>query len=102
MIRRPPRSTLFPYTTLCRSDPYQGSMLRRLRPIGTPNHVLGTDELGRDMLTRLIWGGRLSWFMGIVPVALAFVSGTVLGVLAGLALKGARLNRTPANILDGG
>jgi peptide/nickel transport system permease protein len=66
-------------------DPYQGSMLRRLRPIGTPNHVLGTDELGRDMLTRLLHGGRLSWFMGITPVFLAFVIGTFLGVLAGFA-----------------
>ena len=64
-------------------DPYQGSMIRRLRAIGTPNYVLGTDELGRDMLTRLLYGGRLSWFMGITPVALAFVIGTVLGVLAG-------------------
>ncbi len=64
-------------------DPYQGSMLRRLRPIGTPGYPLGTDELGRDMLTRLLYGGRLSWFMGITPVVLAFVIGTVLGVLAG-------------------
>ncbi|MDB5411681.1 MAG: transporter permease [Rubritepida sp.] len=64
-------------------DPFQGSMIRRLRPMGTPNYPLGTDELGRDMLTRLIFGGRLSWFMGIVPVALAFVIGTFLGVLAG-------------------
>lgn len=64
-------------------DPYQGSMIRRLRAIGTPNYPLGTDELGRDMLTRLLYGGRLSWFIGITPVALAFVIGTTLGVLAG-------------------
>ncbi len=66
-------------------DPYQGSMIRRLRPVGTPNYLLGTDELGRDMLTRLLYGGRLSWFMGITPVFLAFVIGTALGVLAGFA-----------------
>lgn len=66
-------------------DPYQGSMIRRLRAIGTPNYPLGTDELGRDMLTRLLFGGRLSWFMGITPVLLAFVIGTFLGVLAGFA-----------------
>lgn len=71
-------------------DPYQGSMLRRLRPIGTPGYLLGTDELGRDMLTRLLHGGRLSWFMGITPVLLAFVVGTTLGVLAGFA--GGRVN----------
>jgi peptide/nickel transport system permease protein len=64
-------------------DPYQGSMLRRLRPVGTPNHLLGTDELGRDMLTRLLYGGRLSWFMGITPVVLAFLIGTLFGVVAG-------------------
>jgi peptide/nickel transport system permease protein len=71
-------------------DPYQGSMIRRLRPMGTPNYPLGTDELGRDMLTRLIYGGRLSWFMGVVPVALAFVIGSTLGILAGFA--GGRIN----------
>ena len=42
------------------ADPYQGSMIRRLRHIGTPNYPLGTDELGRDMLARLVYGGRLS------------------------------------------
>ena len=72
-------------------DPYQGSMLRRLRPIGTPNHVLGTDELGRDMLSRLLYGGRLSWFMGLTPVLLAFVVGTALGVLAGYAGGGVNM-----------
>ena len=66
-------------------DPYQASMLRRLRPVGFPNHLLGTDELGRDMLTRLIYGGRLSWFLGITPVLIAFVVGGVLGVTAGYA-----------------
>ncbi|HYF08567.1 MAG TPA: ABC transporter permease [Acetobacteraceae bacterium] len=79
-------------------DPYQGSMLRRLRAIGTPGYVLGTDELGRDMLTRLLYGGRLSWFMGITPVALAFVIGTVFGVLAGYA--GGRVNMAIMRVTD--
>src|SRR5260370_15440231 len=47
------------------ADPYQGSMIRRLRHIGTPNYPLGTDELGRDMLARLIHCGRLSLVVGI-------------------------------------
>jgi peptide/nickel transport system permease protein len=64
-------------------DPYRGSIVRRLRPIGTEGYPLGTDELGRDMLTRLIYGGRLSLFMGIVPVLNAFLIGTFLGVVAG-------------------
>jgi peptide/nickel transport system permease protein len=72
-----------PYLGL--ADPYQGSMIRRLRWIGTPSYPLGTDELGRDMLTRLIYGGRLSLMLGLLPVVLAFVIGTTLGVVAGYA-----------------
>ncbi len=66
-------------------DPYVGSIARRLKPVGTPGYLLGTDELGRDMLTRLLYGGRLSWFIGIMPVAIAFVIGSSLGVIAGFA-----------------
>ena len=64
-------------------DPTKGSVLLRLKPIGTPNHWLGTDELGRDMLTRLLYGGRLSLLMGIAPVAMALVIGGSLGMVAG-------------------
>lgn len=67
------------------ADPYATSMMKRLKPIGFDGHPLGTDELGRDMLTRLMVGTRLSLFMGITPVVLAFVSGSVLGVVAGYA-----------------
>lgn len=65
------------------ADPYEGSMISRLKPIGTPGHPLGTDELGRDMLARLIYGGRLTLFLGITPVVAAFVIGTTLGLIAG-------------------
>src|SRR5437764_2184018 len=65
------------------ADPYQGSMIRRLRWIGTPGYPLGTDELGRDMIARLIYGGRLSLFLGLSPVVIAFTIGTTLGVMAG-------------------
>src|SRR4051794_38000342 len=57
------------------ADPYQGSMIRRLRHIGTPNYPLGTDELGRDMLARLIYGGGGARLVGILAVILALVSG---------------------------
>jgi peptide/nickel transport system permease protein len=67
------------------ADPYQASMLNRLKPIGTPNYPLGTDELGRDMLSRLMVGTRLSLFMGITPVLAAFLIGSALGILAGYA-----------------
>jgi len=67
------------------SDPFATSMFARLKPIGTAGHLLGTDELGRDLFSRLILGGRLSLFMGITPVLLAFVIGSGLGILAGYA-----------------
>jgi len=66
-------------------DPYQSSILKRLKPIGFPGHLLGTDELGRDMLSRLIVGTRLSLFIGITPVICAFVIGSVIGITAGYA-----------------
>lgn len=65
------------------ADPTRSSMLRRLRPIGTPGYPLGADELGRDMLSRLIHGARLSLFMGVVPVFIAFGFGSLIGVAAG-------------------
>src|SRR2546430_15398070 len=40
------------------ADPYKTSMLRRLQAVGSQGHLLGTDELGRDMIARLIYGGR--------------------------------------------
>jgi peptide/nickel transport system permease protein len=64
-------------------SPSEGSLVDRLLPIGSPGHVLGTDELGRDMLTRLMYGGRMSLLMGILPVVIAFALGTSLGLLAG-------------------
>jgi peptide/nickel transport system permease protein len=67
------------------SDPYTASMLNRLKPIGTEGYPLGSDELGRDMLSRLMVGTRLSLFMGITPVICAFVIGSVIGIIAGYA-----------------
>jgi len=67
------------------ADPFQASMLKRLKPIGTEGFPLGTDELGRDMLSRLMVGAQLSLFMGITPVLVAFIIGSALGILAGYA-----------------
>ncbi len=64
-------------------DPNKTSMVYRLKPMGYKNFLLGTDELGRDMLSRLIYGGRVSLVMGIVPVCIASLVGGLLGVLAG-------------------
>jgi peptide/nickel transport system permease protein len=68
---------------LAPQDPYKGMSLRRLRPPGTPGFPLGTDELGRDMLSRLIYGARLSLFMGVTPVIFALVIGSAIGIIAG-------------------
>ena len=67
---------------LAPADPFKASMIKRLLPVGSPGYLLGTDELGRDMLTRLMYGGRLSLVMGIVPVVTAFGIGTTLGLIA--------------------
>ena len=66
-------------------DPSAGSIRLRLAPVRTPSHVLGTDEQGRDMLSRLLWGGRMTLVAGLTPVVVAFLVGTVLGVMAGYA-----------------
>src|SRR5215472_5338053 len=65
------------------NDPYAGSVLRRLKPVGTPGHWLGTDEVGRDLWSRMVYGGRLSLLAGVVPVFLALLVGGFLGILAG-------------------
>lgn len=64
-------------------DPYKGMTLRRLRPPGTEGFPLGSDELGRDMLSRLIYGARLSLFMGVTPVFFALFFGSIIGIAAG-------------------
>src|SRR2546430_4752996 len=46
-------------------------------------HLLGTDNVGRDVLSRVIWGTRVSLVVGLVSVALAVVAGPLLGLLAG-------------------
>src|ERR1700722_6879216 len=65
------------------ADPYKISMIRRLQPPLSPHFILGTDELGRDMLSRLLYGGRVSLSMGLAPVVLATILGGSLGVTSG-------------------
>ena len=66
-------------------DPYQQSIIGRLKPFGWRGHPWGTDELGRDMMSRLIYGGRISLIMGLGPVLIATVVGGTLGVIGGFA-----------------
>lgn len=83
---------------LTSNDPSVGSVLKRLKPVGTPQHFLGTDELGRDMWTRLLYGGRMSLLMGTVPVALALLIGGSLGMAAGFL--GGRVNAVIMRLTD--
>lgn len=83
---------------LAPADPFKGSMIRRLLPIGSEGYWFGTDELGRDMLTRLMYGGRLSLTMGVLPVLAAFGIGTSIGLLAGYV--GGKLNMIIMRVLD--
>ncbi len=69
-------------------DPYLQNLSRRLVPPvwyenGTWEHVLGTDYLGRDYLSRLIYGARISLAIGISAAVLSGIIGTALGVAAG-------------------
>ena len=57
-------------------------LMHRLSP-PSAEHLLGTDEAGRDVLTRLLYGSRVSLMVGIVPTLLSMVIGAVLGVTAG-------------------
>jgi len=64
-------------------DPNAVEAANRLAPIGAEAHPLGTDDLGRDILSRLLWGGRVSLVVGLLPVAIAVAIGVALGALAG-------------------
>jgi peptide/nickel transport system permease protein len=79
-------------------DPTAANSADRLLPPGSPGHVLGTDELGRDMLTRLIYGGRLSLAMGVLPVLAALLVGGTLGLIAGFV--GGRTNMLIMRVTD--
>ena len=59
----------------------QDIFARLAPPSGT--HLLGTDELGRDILTRMLYGSRVSLLVGIVPTMISMLAGAVLGILAG-------------------
>lgn len=66
-------------------DPDATDLLNRLLPPFSPGHWLGTDPLGRDMLSRLLWGTRVSLAVGICATLLAALFGTLIGLVAGYA-----------------
>jgi peptide/nickel transport system permease protein len=69
-------------------DPYYQDLLARLKPPvwddrGSWDHILGTDHLGRDYLSRLIYGARISLLIGIGAALISGLIGTIMGVMAG-------------------
>jgi ABC-type dipeptide/oligopeptide/nickel transport system permease subunit len=54
----------------------------QLLPVGTSGHLLGTDQLGRDVLTRILYGARVAWMVAILVSLLSIVAGVILGGLA--------------------
>ena len=70
-------------------DPYQQDLMARLKPgfwsdKAVPGHWLGTDNYGRDLLSRLIYGSRLSILVGVASMLLSALIGSIAGIVAGL------------------
>lgn len=64
------------------ADPYEMNMPNRLQgPSG--QHLMGTDEFGRDLLSRIIYGSRISLQVGMIAVTFSIILGTILGLIAG-------------------
>ena len=63
-------------------NPTEGNILERLQP-PSKSHFLGTDELGRDVFSRMVYGARISMSVGIIAVGIAVFVGTFLGLISG-------------------
>jgi peptide/nickel transport system permease protein len=63
--------------------PYSGAITDRLLTIGAPGHLLGTDQEGRDILSRILYGGRITLISGVTPVLVATLIGGTIGAIAG-------------------
>ncbi len=66
-------------------DPLRADFTSGLQPPGSPGHPLGTDQLGRDLLARVLHGARLALFIGVCTVVITAVVGGLLGLVAGFA-----------------
>ena len=67
---------------LAPQDPLAQDLYGRLQPPST-SHLLGTDDFGRDILSRIIYGARISLRIGLITISLALTGGTLLGLVAG-------------------
>ncbi|MEM7238844.1 MAG: hypothetical protein AAF501_13625, partial [Pseudomonadota bacterium] len=66
-------------------DPFVQDLGNRLKPLGAEGHVLGTDSLGRDILSRLIYGSRITLYIVALVALIAPVAGLLVGTVAGYA-----------------
>ncbi|WP_108482671.1 ABC transporter permease [Oceaniglobus ichthyenteri] len=66
-------------------DPFVQDLGNRLKPLGTEGHILGTDSLGRDILSRLIHGSRITLYIVALVALIAPVAGLLIGTVAGFA-----------------
>jgi peptide/nickel transport system permease protein len=74
-------------------DPLRADFVASLQPPGTPGHPLGTDQLGRDLLARVLYGARLALFIGACTVVATAIAGGLLGLVAGF------VERWPSTVL---
>ena len=79
-------------------DPVKQDIMHTLAPPGTAGHLLGTDGLGRDTLSRLLYGARNDLFLAFACIAIPFTCGTALGVLAGY--RGGWFDRVMVGVID--
>ena len=64
-------------------DPDKVNLANRMLPFFSEDHLFGTDQLGRDVLSRILYGGRISVGIGFLAVSIALVIGVTIGLLAG-------------------
>lgn len=79
-------------------DPLATDPAAKFLPPGSTGHLLGTDDLGRDLLSRLLWGGRTSLLLAVLAVAAATIIGSTAGLLAGFA--GPKVSGVVMRIVD--
>jgi len=79
-------------------DPYAMTPIDRLKPPGSPGYLFGTDSFGRDLLSRVMWGGRISLVAGVAPALATMVIGIGVGLLTGYI--GGRLDSITMGIVD--
>src|SRR2546426_5840147 len=64
-------------------DPIQVRVADSLLPPGSGGHLLGTDDIGHDVLSRVMWGARISLSVGVISVSIGFLIGVSIGLIAG-------------------